>query len=129
MAQMILDGHYMPHMDYDAYACWETPLVTQIEMISGRVVSEVRGGGSRYKVWRGRAAFDLLDNDLFQAIYPVLKSGKPFPASMLPPTGTQMISGTFIVESLTDPSFAFSDGGEPVWHGLALQIREVSPHA
>ena len=129
MTQMILNGVYMPEMDNDAYACWETPLTVQVEMISGRVVSEVRNAGTRYKVWRARMAFDLLDNSIYQQIYPALKSGKPFSASVLPPNSTEMVSGTFLVESLTDPSFAFNDGGEAVWHGLSFQIREVSPHA
>lgn len=126
---MIIEGIYLPQQDGDAYSCWETPLVTNIEMISGRVVQEVRGSGGRYKVWRARIAFDLLDNGTFRAIYPVLKSGGPFSAFVLPPHQEELIAGTFLLESISEPTFAFDDRGEAVWRGLAFQIREVSPHA
>lgn len=129
MTQMIIGSTALPEQDNDVYAAWEDPLVTTVEMISGRVVQEVRGRGDRYKVWRARNAFDWLDDATWQAVYPYLKGGKPFSAFVLPPNGTELVGGTFLVESLTDPSFAFEDNGEAVWHGLAFQIREVSPHA
>ena len=129
MTQLIVGGVTLPEQDNDRYAAWEDVLTTAVEMISGRVVQEVRGRGDRYRVWRARIAFDHLENDVFQAVYPTLKSGKAFSAFVLPPNGTELAGGTFLVESLTDPSFAFDDNGEAVWHGLAFQIREVSPHA
>lgn len=126
---MILGSVTLPEQDNDQYAAWEDVLTTSVEMISGRVVQEVRGRGDRYKVWRARIAFDYLEDEVFQAVYPMLKSGKAFSAFVLPPNGTELVGGSFLVESLTDPSFAFDDGGEAVWRGLAFQIREVSPHA
>ena len=71
----------------------------------------------------------MLDDDICRKVLAVLRSGKAFPAVVLPDSGDSMVQGEFILESITPPSFAFEAGGRPVWHGLAFQIREVAPHA
>lgn len=126
--QLILDGVYMPPVSGDRYSCPEVPLTTQVEMISGRVVTEVRNSGGRYKVWKPSASYDYIEDATYRAALAVLRSGKPFPAVVLPDNSTEMVSGAFLVESLTPATFAFDDGGA-VWRGLAFQLREVSPHA
>ena len=47
----------------------------------------------------------------------------------LPDDGTELVTGTFLVTSITDPTFSFSAGGVPYWTGLAFTLREVKPHA
>ena len=111
MTQIILDGIPLPESSNSKYAAWEELLSVQIEMISGRMVSEIRG-----KVWRATWSYDYLDNDMTKRILAVLRSGKPFVASM------------FLVENQTRPTFLCSDNGDPIWHGLAFTIREVTPH-
>lgn len=124
MTQLILDGVYMPQRSNGAYACWEAELSQQVEMVSGRVVKEHRG-----KVWRARAAYDVLDDKTYRAALEVLRRGFSFPANVLPDNGGDMVSSTFLVEALTPASFGFTDNGKPIWQGLAFQIREVKPHA
>lgn len=123
MTQIILDGIPLPEASNSKYAAWEELLSVQIEMISGRMVSEIRG-----KVWRATWSYDYLDNDMTKRILAVLRSGKPFVASILPDNGGKMISSMFLVENQTRPTFLCSDNGDPIWHGLAFTIREVNPH-
>lgn len=124
MTQIILDGFPLPEASYSKYACWEEFLSVQVEMISGRMVTEIRG-----KVWKATWSYDYLDNETTSRILSVLRSVKPFVAAVLPDNGERMISSTFIVENLTSPTFLYSDGGQALWHGLAFTLREVNPHA
>ncbi len=124
MTQIILDGTPLPEASYSKYACWEELLSVQVEMISGRMVTEIRG-----KVWKATWSYDYLDNETTRHILSLLRSGKPFVAAVLPDNGERMISSTFIVETLTRPTFLCSDDGQPLWHGLAFTLREVNPHA
>ena len=93
-------------------------------MISGRMVEEVRGTVQRIS-WSS----DYLEPDIKDAILAALRGGKALSVTYLPDTG-EMASGIFLVESITPPTFLFSDtDGTPVWHGLGFTLREVSPHA
>lgn len=122
--QIILDGVYLPQRSNGNYACWEDLLSVEVPMISGRVVREIRG-----RVWRARCTYDVLSDETYQAALAVLRSGKAFPASVLPDNGAEMISSTFLVESLTPATFGFRDGNRAIWRGLSFRIREVDPHA
>ena len=97
--------------------------MVQVEMITGRMVEESRG-----TIWRAKWSYDYLDNETTRSILAILRSGGPIQAAVLPDNSDRMISGRFLTESLTPPTFLISDGGEPVWHGLAFTIREVNPH-
>lgn len=123
MTQLIIDGIYLPKTSHDRYSCYEDLLSTKLEMISGRVVSEIRG-----KVWRVSYSYDYMGNDLCRQVLAVLRSGKPFPASVLPDNDDTMVVSEFLVESLTPPTFAFAKSGTPMWHNLSFALREVSPH-
>ena len=124
MTQIILNGVYLPQMSHDRYACWEEELAETVPMVSGRVVKEVRG-----RVYKARWGCDVLDDETYKAALAVLRSGKSFAATVLPDNGEEMISSTFLVESITPATFAFAASGKAIWHGLAFQIREVEPHA
>nr|DAG18589.1 MAG TPA: hypothetical protein [Caudoviricetes sp.] len=122
--QLILDGVYLPESKYDKFSCWEEPLVVTVDMISGRRVQEIRGG----KVWKATYAFDSMGTDKLRAVLAVLRSGKAFPAVVLPDLSDAMVSSRFVLESITQPTYAFSVKGKGVWHNLAFTIREVTPH-
>lgn len=124
MTQIILDGIPLPEASFSKYACWEELLSVQVEMISGRMITEIRG-----KVWKATWSYDYLDNNTTKRILAVLRSGKTFIAAVLPDNSNKMISSTFLVENQTRPTFLCSDNGEPLWHGLSFTIREVKPHA
>ena len=123
MVQLIIDGNYMPEIDKNRYICAPKLLTEQIQMISGRVVQEVRG-----TVQTISAQYNYIDTALLRGVMAVLRSGKPFPVTYLPDDSDTMQAGEFIVESMTNPTFSFSAGGVPYWTGLAFTLREVAPH-
>lgn len=128
--QVILNGTiYLPRRSLDNYSCWEEELSTTKIMISGRAVKELRNKGSRFKVWKVRAAYDGLTDEVYRGALAILRSGKSFPATVLPDNADEMVAGTFLVESLTPATFQFEANGKAVWHGLAFTLREVQPHA
>lgn len=125
MTQLIINGLYLPETSHDKYQCPEVLLAEQVEMISGRMVQEVRGG----KVYRPSYQYDYLTDSVWRALKETLVSGKSFPAVVLPDHSDSMVSGTYLVESFTPPTFAFSKSGKAYWHNIAFVLREVNPHA
>lgn len=123
VTQLILDGVKLPQSSHDRYACWEEDLSVQVDMISGRRVIESRG-----KVWKASYSFDTLDAGTLRLLLGVLRSGAPFPATVLPDNRDEPVTSTFLVESVTQPTFAFAVDGKAVWHNLAFTIREEEPH-
>lgn len=124
MVQLIINGIYLPETSRNRYACYPVLLSESVTMISGRVVQEVRG-----TVQKIHYEYDYMGNDLCRQLLAVLRTGKPVSVTYLPDEGNEMKSGDFLVESLTNPSFAFSKRGVPYWHNLAFTLREVAPHA
>lgn len=124
MIQLIINNITMPEISKNRYRCAPQELGQSIEMISGRLVKEVRG-----YVQVIQAQYSYIEKDLWYRIAPVLRSKGSFPVLYLPDDGTNMMSGTFVVSSITDPTFAFSSNGVPYWTGLAFTLREVKPHA
>ena len=126
MTQIILNGILLPEVSNDRYSCWEEPLTRQVEMVTGRIVLEALEPAS--KIWRARYTFDYMGNATLRQVLSVLRSGAPFSASVLPDNSDQMVSGTFICDSITQPTYAFSIKGVGLWHNLAFTIREEEPH-
>lgn len=124
MVQLIINGIYLPETSRNRYACYPVLLSESVAMISGRVVQEVRG-----TVQKIHYEYDYMGNDLCRQLLAVLRTGKPVSVAYLPDEGNEMRTGDFPVESLTNPTFAFSKRGVPYWHNLAFTLREVSPHA
>lgn len=126
MTQLIIDGITMPEVSKNKYKAEEVPLSVITEMISGRVTIEERG-----KVWQITSSYQHLydpDGTILPSLLNKLRSSRPFLATFLPDNGTELISSTFIVTSLTSPSMSFSAGGIAYWTGLAFTLREEEPH-
>lgn len=121
--QLIVGGVVLPYVSHDRYSAHPDDLSRQVEMISGRVVKERRG-----KVWRISYSADYLDEATKNAALAVLRGGASFQAVFLPDDGTEMVTATVLVESLTPPTFAFTSHGVVRWHNLAFTLREVTPH-
>lgn len=128
--QIILNNEiYLPRRSNDNYRCWEEELSQTLVMVSGRMVKELRNRGDRFKVWKASCTYDHLDDETYRSALAILRSGKAFPAAVLPDNADEMVASTFLVESVIPASFGFEDNGKAVWHGLSFTIREVSPHA
>ena len=125
MTQIILNNSiYLPQTSMDKYRCYPSQLGTQVDMISGRRVLEVRGW-----VWVVEYSFDYMGNDLMRQVNAVLRSGSSFVATVLPDNGDAMMSSTFLTETFPQPYYAFDKNGVPLWHNISFTLREVSPHA
>lgn len=124
MIQLIVDGVYLPETSRDKYQCYPAELSESIPMISGRIVKEIRGVAQRIS-W----SYDYMGTDLWRQLAAVLRSGKPFPVAYLPDDSDELRAGTFLVESVTNPTFAFSKDGVGLWHNVGFALREVKPHA
>lgn len=125
MTQLIINNTiYLPETSRGNYRCYPQLLTQQIEMISGRVVQEVRG-----TVQIIEYSYDYMGNDLMRQLNTVLRSGQSFPVAYLPDSGDSLVVSTFLTVDFPVPEYAFSRGGSPFWHNVAFQLREVSPHA
>ena len=125
MTQLIINNTiYLPQTSWDKYRCYPSELGTQVDMISGRRVFEVRG-----QVWVIEYEYDYMGNDLMRQVLSVLRSGKSFPVVFLPDNSNTMESSVFLTQDFPTPSFAFSKAGAPLWHNVSFTLREVSPHA
>lgn len=125
MTQLILNNTiYLPQTSRDKYKCYPAQLGTQVDMISGRRVLEVRG-----QVQIIEYAYDYMENDLMRQVSAVLRSGQSFLVSYLPDDSDTMTVSTFLTQAFPQPTFAFSRDGVPYWHNVSFTLREVKPHA
>lgn len=121
---LIVNDILIPEPDFDGYHAYEDILREQIPMISGRLVEEVRGD-----VWRIDYASGQMRDDTTRQLLAALRAKGSKNVAFLPDNGDELLTSSFLVESLTPPTLAFFDGSEPVWTGLAFSLREVKPHA
>lgn len=121
---LIIGGWPLPEPPFDKYKCGEDPGDVKIEMISRRMVQEIRGGA----IYRVSYAHDYLEDSVLRPVLAVLRSGAPFLATVLPDNSDTPVTSSFLVESMTDPTLLALDGTEPIWHGLAFTLREERPH-
>ena len=125
MTQLIINNSiYLPETSRDRYRCYPSQLGTQLDMISGRRVLEVRG-------WVQMIVYeyDYMGNDLMRQPNAVLRSGQSFPVAYLPDSGDSLVVSTFLTQDFPQPTFAFSRSGVPYWHNVSFTLREVKPHA
>lgn len=123
MIQLIIGGVTLPETSNDKYSAYPREIGTQIDMISGRRVTESRG-----HVEVITYSYDYMGNDLMRQVLAVLRSGSAFTAQYLPDDSDKLKSSEFVVETMENPTFAFSRSGKPFWHNISFTLREVSPH-
>jgi len=123
MTQLIISGITLPEASNGKYQCYPEILSTDIEMISGRIVSENRG-----HVQIITYSYDYFGDTLMRQLLTVLRSGESFTVQYLPDDGDALITSTFKCKSFKNPTFAFSRNGTPRWHDIEFTLREVKPH-
>lgn len=122
--QLIINGIVLPYSSGGNYSAWEEPLSVQLDMISGRRVEEQRG-----LVWRVSYTYDYMGDMLMRQLLTVIRSGGVLDVQFLPDNGNELLTSTFLRETLTPPVFAFGRDGKAYWHNISFELREVSPHA
>ena len=125
MTQLILNNSvYLPETSRDKYKCYPSLLGTQVDMISGRRVLEVRGWVQVIEY-----EYDYMGDSLMRQVLAVLRSGQSFPVAYLPDNSDTLAVSTFLTQDFPQPTFAFSKAGVPYWHNVSFTLREVKPHA
>ena len=129
MTQLILDttenNFVLPETMRGAYNIREVDLGTNIEMISGRTVKEIRGRAWEISYQYGY--FADMDKDVFIA---ACKKGvgTPISCSFLVPESNSVLTSEFWVTSFTCPKFMWSSEGKALWGDYTVTLREVRPH-
>ena len=123
--QLILNNLIpLPVTSHDKYKSYPVLLTQQIEMISGRMVQEVRG-----TVQMIEYSYDYMGNDLMRQLNAVLRSGNSFTVAYLPDESDEMQVSMFLCTDFPQPEFSFAKNGVPYWHNVSFTLREVSPHS
>lgn len=134
MLQLVLDGMEMPESKNGGYTAEREALSVDLEMISGRMVREVRG-----YVWRISYQYGYLTDDQRTAFLAKCEKGQrePINVGFLCPDdeGETLRYSDFIVTSLKRPSFRWGridqpdyvDIWTPIWADFQVELREVYP--
>ena len=140
MTQLILDttGYniVLPESIKDGYYADKQPLSVDVEMVTGRLVRELRGN-----VWVVRYQYGYFDDTTKNNLIAACEKGRKqaITCSFLPPTSAEALTtANFLVTSFSYPKFMWSrkviQAGEtttnvpvPVWGDFSLELREVKP--
>lgn len=134
MLQLVIDGLEMPESQKGGYSAVREPLSVSLEMISGRMVREIRGN-----VWRISYQYGYLTDDQRTAFLTACEKGlrEPITVGFLAPTdtGEALRYSEFIVTDLQYPTFRWGRIDEPdyqdvwtaIWADFRVELREVVP--
>ena len=129
MTQLILDteenNFILPETRKGAYNINEADIGTNIEMISGRTVKEIRG--MAWEISYQYGYFSDMDKDVFIAACQN-GVGTPISCSFLVPESNSFLTSKFWVTSFTRPKFMWSSEGKALWGDYTVTLREVRPH-
>ena len=116
----------MPESVKGGYKVAKEPLSRNVEMISGRMVRELRGN-----VWHSTYQFGYFAEGLKNEVLAACEKGKrePIVCGFLPQESSgELTYSDFYVISVTRPTFMWSREGKPLWGDFVVELREVRPH-
>ena len=133
MTQLILDttgqAVVLPESRKGGYTAQFTPLHEDGEMITGRLVRELRGN-----VWVLDYQYDYFKTEMKNRVISACEKGKRTPitcAFLKPDSDGELSTSLFWVMSFDYPKFQWGkkDHGTliPLWGGFSLTLREVKP--
>lgn len=134
MLQLVIDGMEMPESKKGGYTAVREPLSVDLEMISGRLVRELRG-----YVWRISYQYGYLIDEERTAFLAICEKGQrePIQVGFLVPDdpGETLRYSTFLVTDLQRPTFRWGrldepdyvDKWTPIWADFRVELREVYP--
>lgn len=145
MNQLVLDTTgtpvTLPESQKGGYIAELKPLSVDVEMVTGRLVRELRGN-----VWVLRYRYGYFTDQMRNSVLSACEKGRgqAITCLFLPPHSEQMITSKFMVTELTYPKFMWSrqvmgeivdEDGEPIetlvpvpmWGDFSVELREVKP--
>lgn len=125
MEQLVIEGIHLPEVRGDQYACYPDTLSVSVDMISGRRVIEKRG-----TVYYIEYSVDYLPDSMMKPLLAALRKKTDIGCFFLADNAEadeELRYSTFVLESISNPVFAFSRYGKPMWHNVSFRLREVKP--
>lgn len=125
MTQLIMDGVVLPESIKGGYTATRQALSVDVEMVTGRMVRELRGN-----VWVITYQYGYFDDTMKNAVLEAVEKGKrqAIRCGFLPPTSTEALTySDFFVTDFTYPKFMWSADGKPLWADFSVELREVQP--
>lgn len=137
MTQLILDTEgyniSLPESQRGGYTVELRPLSVDVEMVTGRMVRELRGN-----IWYIAYQYGFFTDAEKNKLISTCRKGQrqSVRCGFLPPDSVEALAySDFLVTSFTYPKFMWSrmagSGGNtspvPVWGDFALELREVRP--
>lgn len=133
ITQLVLDADgdavTLPESRRGGYTAARTPLHEDVEMISGRLVRELRG-----EVWTLGYQYSRFPDTLKNRVIAACEKGKRSPIAcrfLIPDGGGELEYSRFFVTKFTYPKFYWGkhDHGTlvPLWGDFSLTLREVRP--
>lgn len=126
MVQLTLNGLDFPETSGDKYKCYPKDIGTTLTMASGRLVFEKRGEKTIVEY-----AYDFpdgIEDGLMRQMLEILRSKQPIDGTVLSDDG-ELRTEMFLCTQLAPPSYAFSIGVIPYWHGISFKLEGVNPRA
>ena len=137
ITQLILDitgpaPLILPESRKGGYSAELAPLSVDVEMVTGRLVKELRGD-----VWKIEYQYGYFTDEMKKRVIEVCRKGRrePITCEFLPPESTgARLTSRFWVMSFQHPKFFWSRPGPvglpvPMWGDFSLSLREVKPNA
>lgn len=129
MTQLILDtleyNISLPESKKGGYTATLQPLSVDVEMVTGRMVRELRGN-----VWVITYQYGFLDDAMKSKVLSAIEKGKrqSIQCGFLPPYSDDVLTySDFIVTNFSYPIFMWSTDGKPLWADFSVELREVQP--
>lgn len=138
MTQLILDtGGYsisLPESVKCGYQAYREDLSVEVQMVTGRIVREIRG-----TVWKVLYQYGYFDSDTKNKVIAACQKGRREPITcgfLAPESSEELTYSQFFVTAFSSPKFMWSAlstdaGGEkqvvPMWADFSVELREVRP--
>lgn len=140
MTQLILDTYglniVLPESIKDGYTAKKQPLSVDVQMVTGRLVRELRGN-----VWVVSYQYGFFNDEMKNKVISACEKGQreSINCGFLPPNSINELKySDFLVTDLKYPKFMWSrketsDDGKvdfpvPVWADFSVTLREVKPN-
>ena len=126
MTQLVIDGISLPESRKGGYRVDSQPLSRDVEMVSGRMVRELRGN-----VWVISYQYGYFDDETKSRVLAACEKGKnqPVYCGFLPQESSGDLDYSyFFVTNLVRPKFMWSRDGKPLWGDFSVELREEKPH-
>lgn len=130
MTQLILNDIVLPESVKGGYKVELIPLSVDVEMVTGRLIRELRGN-----VWQISYQYGYFDDETKNKVIEACELGRSVPIScgfLTQESANELKYSNFFVTSFTRPKFMWSRnkpevGAVPLWGDFRIELREVSP--